>query len=98
MYISSRAALVRNLAVAILNGSITLIILLIAPMGLAGVITNTLLITVSSFFNACLGDGLVRFLTPRNHQELQAFIKENVEKSLQIHPHSQGNIQKNNQE
>jgi hypothetical protein len=36
MFISPRAAAVRNALVAVANGSITLIILLIAPLGLAG--------------------------------------------------------------
>jgi len=38
MYITPRAAQVRNLAVASVNGTITLIILLIAPLGLFAVI------------------------------------------------------------
>ncbi|MDR9404895.1 MAG: CRISPR-associated protein Csx18 [Halothece sp. Uz-M2-17] len=69
MFISPRIALVRNLAVAGFNGLIALVILLIAPMGLAGVITNTLMITVASFFNATACDRIVLFLqsgqTPR---------------------------------
>jgi hypothetical protein len=43
MHLSSRGTQVRNLSVAVANGSITLIILLIAPLGLAAVIINTLL-------------------------------------------------------
>lgn len=62
MYLSSRVALVRNLAVALANGGVTLIILLIAPMGLAGVIANTLLVTLASFLNAMAGDQIIRFL------------------------------------
>jgi hypothetical protein len=62
MYFSPRAAFIRNLAVAGLNGSITLIILLIAPMGLAGVIANTLMVTVASFFNATFIDRVALFL------------------------------------
>ncbi len=49
MFISSRAAQVRSLLVASINGSITLIILLIAPLGLAAVIINTLLVTLASY-------------------------------------------------
>jgi hypothetical protein len=64
MYISHRAALVRNLGVAICNGAITLIILLIAPLGLTAVIINTLLVTLASFVNAAAGDRIVRFLQP----------------------------------
>ena len=62
MFLSPRIALVRNLAVAMFNGAITLIVLLIAPMGLAGVITNTLMIAVASFFNATACDRVVRYL------------------------------------
>jgi len=65
MYITPRAALVRNLAVAVLNGSITLIILLIAPLGLASVIANTLLVTVASYVNATAGDRIIRYLQPQ---------------------------------
>ncbi|PPJ62839.1 CRISPR-associated protein Csx18 [Cuspidothrix issatschenkoi] len=64
MYISHRAALVRNLGVATCNGAITLIILLIAPLGLTAVIINTLLVTLASFINAAAGDRIVRFLQP----------------------------------
>lgn len=62
MFLSSRIALVRNLAVALFNGLIALVILLIAPMGLAGVITNTVMIAVASFFNATACDRIVLFL------------------------------------
>lgn len=62
MFLSPRVALVRNVAVAVFNGAIALIILLIAPMGLAGVITNTTMITVASFLNATACDRIVLFL------------------------------------
>lgn len=64
MYISKRAAIVRNLVVAAVNGSITLVILLIAPLGLAAVIMNTVLITVASLLSAILADRVVIFLSP----------------------------------
>jgi len=62
MFLSPRIALVRNLAVALFNGAIALVILLIAPMGLAGVITNTVMIAIASFFNATACDRVVLFL------------------------------------
>lgn len=74
MYLSNRAALVRNLAVASLNGGITLIILLIAPLGLAAVIINTLLVTLASFINATAGDSIVRFLQPSQIKTMLAEI------------------------
>lgn len=46
---SLKKHLVKNISSAFINGLITLILLLIAPLGLAGVIFNTLAITVSTF-------------------------------------------------
>lgn len=62
MYLSLRLAQVRNLSVALVNGVITLVILLIAPLGLAAVITNTLLVTFGSFTTATIADRVVLFL------------------------------------
>ena len=50
MYLSSRGIVVRNLAAALINGAIPLVILLIAPLGLAAVIMNTILVGLSTFF------------------------------------------------
>lgn len=49
MYISPDAARLRNRLVAAITGSLTLIILLIAPLGLAAVIVNTLLVTATTY-------------------------------------------------
>jgi len=57
-----RPAFVRNVLVAGTNGAITLIILLIAPLGLAAVIMNTALVTVASFFMGQTADRVVGFL------------------------------------
>jgi hypothetical protein len=62
MYLSRQAAQVRNLAVASVNGVITLAILLIAPLGLAAVIVNTLLVTVATYMTATTADRVVQFL------------------------------------
>lgn len=62
MYISSRTALVRNASVSIVNGSITLIILLIAPLGLMAVIINTLLVTISTYAVTTVADRVIAFL------------------------------------
>jgi len=62
MYISSRTVLVRNSAVAIINGCITLIILLIAPLGLMAVITNTLLVTIATYIVCFTADRVLLFL------------------------------------
>ncbi len=69
MYISSRGMVIRNFTIAVVNGSLTLIILLIAPVGLATVISNTFLVTVGSFFTATLMDGMTRFLQPNRSIE-----------------------------
>ncbi|MGF1674073.1 MAG: CRISPR-associated protein Csx18 [Rivularia sp. (in: cyanobacteria)] len=62
MYISLRTAFTRNTLVSISNGAITLIILLIAPMGLAGVIINTLLVTASTFAVSTVADRVLLWL------------------------------------
>ena len=62
MHFSSRPLQVRNIAVAIANGIITLIILLIAPLGLAAVIINTVLVTIATYVTATVGDRVVRYL------------------------------------
>ena len=68
MYLSSRSALVRNLSVSVVNGSITLIILLIAPLGLIAVITNMLLVTFFSLVTGTAADRIVGYLTPQTQE------------------------------
>jgi len=70
MYISTRAATIRNLLVSITNGSLTLIILLIAPLGLASVIVNTLLVTVSTYVVVTVADRVIVWLSPEAQAEL----------------------------
>ncbi|MGF1567010.1 MAG: CRISPR-associated protein Csx18 [Nodosilinea sp.] len=62
MYLSARAAFVRNLIVSIFNGGVTLVILLIAPLGLAAVIFNTLLVMASTLVLTTAGDRVLAFL------------------------------------
>jgi len=62
MYINQRSQLVRNVALAAANGSITLIILIIAPLGLTAVIINTILITLSTFVTATASDRIITAL------------------------------------
>lgn len=64
MYINQRSQLVRNIVLSVANGGITLIILLIAPLGLAAVIINTILITLSTFVTATASDRIVKYLQP----------------------------------
>ena len=62
MYLSSRSIQVRNLALAIVNGIVTLIILLIAPLGLAAVIINTGLVALATYLTAIAADKVIRYL------------------------------------
>ena len=66
MVMSQRAALIRNVLVSGTNGAITLVILLIAPLGLAAVWINTLLVVAASFGTATLSDRVILFLQQGN--------------------------------
>ncbi len=63
MFISKKAAFVRNVAASAINCIITLILLLIAPLGLAAVITNTFLVTLSTFIVCTFCDLIVVWLS-----------------------------------
>lgn len=79
--ITSKGALIRNLATALINGAITLTLLLIAPLGLAAVVTNTVLITLSTFFIASLGDRVVQWLLSPEKIRGQIIDGPNADKS-----------------
>jgi hypothetical protein len=70
MMLSKSTRMVRNLAVSLVNGIITLIILLIAPLGLLAVITNTVLITFSTYFLLSLSDKILIRLFGTKEQRL----------------------------
>ena len=70
MYISRRYATFRNVSISTVNGGITLIILLIAPLGLAAVIINTLLVAVSTYIVASAADRVILWLEPEQNGEL----------------------------
>ncbi|HIK56560.1 MAG TPA: hypothetical protein IGS37_15535 [Synechococcales cyanobacterium M55_K2018_004] len=71
MYIPPRAAQVRNLSVAAVNGLITLVILLIAPLGLLAVIVNTLLVMVATYATATAGDRIIQSLLDSQPQRVR---------------------------
>ena len=73
MYINQRSQLVRNIALSAANGGITLIILLIAPLGFAAVIINTILITISTFATATASDRIIREFSENSQRELSLF-------------------------
>lgn len=70
MYISSRAALVRNVSASLVNGAITLIVLLIAPLGIVAVIINTLLVIVATYTVTIAADKVMVFLQRDKQAEL----------------------------
>ena len=58
-----RLLLIRHVSSAVANGGITLAILLIAPLGLASVLTCTILVTLSTLVVGMTADGVERWLT-----------------------------------
>ncbi len=68
MYLSKKSARVRNLSVAVVNGALTWIILIIAPLGLMAVIVNTLLVVIASYVSATVADKVVRYLQPADQR------------------------------
>ncbi len=93
MYITSRASTIRNFSLAAVNGTITLIILLIAPLGLAAVISNTFLVTVATFFASTVADQIVRYLEPSRAQKIPNSLDSTPESS-QIIPRDSQNLER----
>jgi|GEM_PF-4987261 len=69
-YLTPKVAQVRNLSVSVVNGAISLIILLIAPMGLFAVIINTLLIIASTYAVTTASDRIIMYLERDRRVEL----------------------------
>lgn len=61
---AARLALLINGVVALLTSGVSLVVLLIAPLGLATVITLTLLIGLCSFGGGLAGDALLLWALP----------------------------------
>jgi hypothetical protein len=93
MYITSRASTIRNFSLAAVNGTITLIILLIAPLGLAAVISNTFLVTVATFFASTIADQIVRYLQPSRAQEIPNSLDSSPDSS-QISPRDSQSLER----
>lgn len=70
MYITPRTTQLRNVITSISTGIITLIILLIAPLGLAAVIINTLLVTVATYTVSSVADKVILWLEPGQNAEI----------------------------
>lgn len=69
-YLTARAAIVRNVSVSIVNGAISLTILLIAPLGLFAVIVNTLLIVGATYGTLTASDRIIAYLQSGQRAEL----------------------------
>lgn len=69
MYLSMRVAFVRNIAASAINSLVTLVLLLIAPLGLAAVIVNTVLVGISTFLVCSACDIVVGWLSHANPPE-----------------------------
>jgi len=69
-YINQRTANVRNLAVLAVNGLVSLIILLIAPLGLLAVIVNTALVMASTYGLLTGSDRMIMYLQRDQQVEL----------------------------
>ena len=93
MYITSRASTIRNFSLAAVNGTITLIILLVAPLGLATVISNTFLVTVATFFASTVADQIVRYLQPSRAQEIPNSLDSSPDSS-QIFPRGSQSLER----
>ena len=93
MYITSRASTIRNFSLAAVNGTITLIILLIAPLGLAAVISNTFLVTVATFFASTVADQIVRYIQPSRAQEIPNSL-DSIPDSSQILPRGSQSLER----
>jgi hypothetical protein len=78
---SPRAALVRNVIVSGTSGAFTLIILLIAPLGLVAVIINTALVTAACFFTNSMADRVVIYLNPSGNRAQNQFSVSEVNDS-----------------
>lgn len=93
MYITSRASTIRNFSLAAVNGTITLIILLVAPLGLAAVISNTFLVTVATFFASTVADQIVRYIQPSRAQEIPNSL-DSIPDSSQILPRGSQSLER----
>lgn len=64
LHLLLKISVLLNLLVAMVNGAVTLVLLLIAPLGLATVITCTVLVTLVSFALGVVADVLLWRLLP----------------------------------
>ena len=62
MLISCKGSLIKSIAVAFGNGIVTLGLLLVAPLGLAGVITTTIAVTIATLVVTAVFDLITLWL------------------------------------
>lgn len=92
-----KGSLVKNIASAFINGLITLCLLLIAPLGLAGVIFNTIAVTISTFLVTMTFDFIALWLRKSHHrQSFDSYLEK--EYYSQIVKENQPNFLRENEE
>jgi len=69
-YFTTKTAQVRNISVSVANGILSLIILLIAPLGLLAVVINTILVMASTYGTLAASDRIIMYLQRDQQVEL----------------------------
>jgi hypothetical protein len=96
MFISQKALFIRNLSATLINSLITLILLLIAPLGLVTVVTNTVAVGLSTFF-VSTGLDLIIFWLIRGNQSPN-FPQQNYNYRNQLSQLNNSNLHRQNQD
>lgn len=96
MFISQKALFIRNLSATLINSLITLILLLIAPLGLVTVVTNTVAVGLSTFF-VSTGLDLIIFWLIRGNQP-HNFPQQNYNYRNQLSQLNNSNLHRQNQD
>lgn len=89
-----KGSLVKNIASAFVNGLITLSLLLIAPLGLAAVIFNSIAVTISTFLVTMVFDAIALWL--QQSQEQRYFDHEMARRDRPLDGQFQGGITRQN--
>lgn len=89
---SLKGHLIKNIASAFINGLITLILLLIAPLGLASVIFITFMVTVSTFMITMTFDFIAIWLLNSSRQQSYFDRPLNEEYDNPIMPQNKSNF------
>jgi uncharacterized membrane protein len=71
MYFSRRSIQVRHISLSIVNASITLVILLIAPLGIMAVLINTALVGFATYVTGMVGDRVILYLQEDSRRAIE---------------------------